>query len=445
MCLLDSLPINTTTAVIRRQTGIVSSSIRDSEIGCTLSKSFCATASFIPECVRVKINDIVMRSHIIIKSLQYLPSLLFGLLFGVSVTILFVYQQCFQIERKFSPRLAIETTTYDSSRDADTLHAMYESELHLSDIKSVLVDDLDLDENRSDALQVPTNYVNKTVANQLKKSTRILCWILSQPNNHETRARHIKKTWGKHCNKFLVMSSKRDDKISAIGLNVTEQRDYLWQKTKEAFKYVYTHHLNDADWFFKGDDDTYANIENMRYFLQSYSTDDPIYFGYKFKVIVQPQGYFSGGAGYVLSKKALIKFIEEALPNPKLCKQEDTGAEDAEIGVCMQNVHVYAGDTRDSLGRGRFFIHSPVDHLRQNNVDKTYWYWRNQFYKTDEGLDCCSDRAISWHYVTPEQFYYLDSFLFKLRVYGRVVYPEELPKKVNFTEVVKALELEVPE
>lgn len=385
-----------------------------------------------------------MRAHAAIKFLQYIPSLLFGLLFGVTVTILFVYQQCYSIEiqRKFSPRL--ETTTGDAARVADTVHAMYETEMHLNDIRSILVDDLDADETGADHPPPPKKFTNKTLANQLKKSTRILCWILSHPENHEYRARHIKNTWGKHCNKFLVMSSQRDDAVSAIGLNVTEKRDYLWQKTKEAFKYVYKHHLHEADWFFKADDDTYANIENMRYFLQSYSSDDPIYFGYKFKVIVR-QGYFSGGAGYVLSKKALTKFIEEALPDPKLCKEADTGAEDAELGVCMERVHVYAGDSRDSMGRGRFFIHSPVDHLRQNNVDKTYWYWRNQFYSSDEGLDCCSDRAISWHYVTPAQFYYLDFFLFKFRVYGRVEYPEELPKKANFTEVVKELELAVPE
>jgi len=41
-----------------------------------------------------------------------------------------------------------------------------------------------------------------------------------------------------------------------VKLPVKEGRNYLWSKTKEASRYVYEHHFEEADWFFKADDDT---------------------------------------------------------------------------------------------------------------------------------------------------------------------------------------------
>lgn len=34
----------------------------------------------------------------------------------------------------------------------------------------------------------------------------------------------------------------------------------------------------------------------------------------------------------MLSREALRKFVEEAIPNPKKCRQDHAGAEDVEIG-----------------------------------------------------------------------------------------------------------------
>ena len=44
------------------------------------------------------------------------------------------------------------------------------------------------------------------------------------------------------------------------------------------------------------------------------------------------QGYFSGGAGYVLSKEALKRFTQVGLKNSTLCKEDDIGAEDVNMG-----------------------------------------------------------------------------------------------------------------
>lgn len=92
----------------------------------------------------------------------------------------------------------------------------------------------------------------------------------------------------------------------------------------------------------------------MRYMPTAYSPNDPIYFHKKIK---EPIGHFHGGAGYVMSKEALKRFVTEALPDEEKCRQEDDGQEDDQLGTCMLNVGVYPRDARD---REELFFHLQV-------------------------------------------------------------------------------------
>ena len=120
---------------------------------------------------------------------------------------------------------------------------------------------------------------------------------------------------------------------------------------------MYDHHFYDADWFLKADDDTYVILENLRYFLSGENYSQPIYFGQRFKPYVK-QGYASGGGGYVLSKEALRRYGTMGFNNSAVCR-EDKGAEDIEMGKCLQNLGVHLKPSLDALGRTRFHCFPP--------------------------------------------------------------------------------------
>ena len=247
---------------------------------------------------------------------------------------------------------------------------------------------------------------------------RVLCWVLTSPSNFQTKAKAVKETWGKRSNKILFMSSEEDPSLPSIKLpNVKEGRDELWGKTREAFRYIWENYRDDYDCFYKADDDTYAIMENMRYFLSAYDTNEPMWFGYKFKAIVK-QGYFSGGSGYILSKEALRRFAEIGYHDPTKCRSDHHGAEDVEMGKCMENLKVKAMDTRDSKGRNRFFPLSTANSifLKKSNS----WNWGNMYFPIiEEGLPgCCSDSAISFHYIDETQMYAHDYLIYQLKPYG---------------------------
>ena len=61
------------------------------------------------------------------------------------------------------------------------------------------------------------------------------------------------------------------------------------------------------------------------------------------------------------------------------------GNEDVEMGKCMQSVGVVAGDSRDDLGKERFFplIMEQVLSWR-TSVGKDFWYGKYLYYPSKE-------------------------------------------------------------
>ncbi|XDV34556.1 hypothetical protein PO909_004707 [Leuciscus waleckii] len=247
----------------------------------------------------------------------------------------------------------------------------------------------------------------------LSQKVRVLCWVMTQPQHLESRTQHVRDTWGKRCNIILYMSSKQSD-FPTVGLNVSEGRSQLYWKTIRAFQHIHKHHLDDADWFLKADDDTFVVLENLRYGLSKHNTEEPLFFGRRFTPFVK-QGYMSGGAGYVLSKEALRRFVKGFADG--LCTH-NTELEDTGLGQCMETMKVRTGDSRDVMRRQTFHPYPPDYYLPRQLPRRRPWYLLYEHYNPVEGPGCCSDLAISFHYIDAVGMHTLEYYTYHLRPYG---------------------------
>ena len=220
---------------------------------------------------------------------------------------------------------------------------------------------------------------------------KILCMVLTSPLRLQNWAVDgVESTWGQRCDKLVFVSSKKVENISSnlvIDCQCTEGYDYLWGKVKNGFRFVHKHfNQGNYDWFVKADDDTYIIVDNLRQMLSRFDSSQPLVFGRRISAHIT-EGYMAGGSGYVLSKSALAKLVNEQLNQPfkgKCKPKRERGVEDVEMGVCLHASQVDFVDTRDPIDHLETFIpHDPIESLTVQH-NESFWlhifnYYRNTY------------------------------------------------------------------
>lgn len=347
-----------------------------------------------------------------------------GFLFGVLFALLFgETRKCLNLTSRVYEVFGIRTDNTQTQLSLDIRKTQCPNEgLRMLDAKQRNI--AGKDQQSSDTVKAsidrPTTGIaegirkdDTRVADLLAGKVRILCWVMTQPKSLETRARHIQVTWGRKCDKLLFFSSVTNTTFPTIGVNTTEGRNMLTQKTMKAFKYVYDHYLDDYDWFMRADDDTYVVMENLRYLLSEQDPNGDLYFGRHLKKLV-PGGYFSGGPGIIIGKEAL-KRLGKHINDPKICPQKKGSDDDVFIGDCMYNLGISIGNTTDLLGKTRFHCIKLSDHM-QGKYDQ--WFLDNDTNWARWGMSSFSRHPIGFHYVTRDQFYEIEYFLYHAKPYG---------------------------
>uniref|UniRef100_A0A1I8F8R7 Glycoprotein-N-acetylgalactosamine 3-beta-galactosyltransferase 1 n=1 Tax=Macrostomum lignano TaxID=282301 RepID=A0A1I8F8R7_9PLAT len=127
--------------------------------------------------------------------------------------------------------------------------------------------------------------------------------------------------------------------------------------------YIYEHYLNDYDFFLKADDDCLYHSDNLRYFLRNTKATEPgRRSGRTPRMVTCPEA-----AATSLSRAAVKALVEKGLQKENNFCRKHGGAEDVNMGNCLENVAVSILDSIDEKGRERFHPFDAASHIDYAN------------------------------------------------------------------------------
>ncbi|XP_017086308.1 glycoprotein-N-acetylgalactosamine 3-beta-galactosyltransferase 1 [Drosophila eugracilis] len=247
---------------------------------------------------------------------------------------------------------------------------------------------------------------------------RIFCIVIAYAYRHDHCAIHVHRTWVKHCDHYLFVSDNSHPYLEpAVFMNLHGR----WHELRAYLEYVYKYHFHQGDWFLLANDDNFVVVENLRHMLKSYSPNELIYFGCKLRT---PNGlaYMFPGSGIVLSGAALKRFVLTALTNESICSSEEKGNDATEeLGRCLTNINVIAGDSRDEFQGHRFLPFEAEVHLggKLNESIEEHERFLKHSYEPVINLSLpVSLRLICFHLTNIYNIYDFYYFVYRTRIFG---------------------------
>ena len=149
----------------------------------------------------------------------------------------------------------------------------------------------------------------------------LLVGVLTQQEYLSTRAKVLYETWGKEVDKLILFVGE-DCNISAdlSHLPIVKLEgvpDHVYPPLKKAFavmKYMYSHHVNEFNWFIRADDDMYLRADKLIDLLNRMNPYEQVYLGragagrkedLERLELLPHERYCMGGPGVILSNGAM--------------------------------------------------------------------------------------------------------------------------------------------
>lgn len=238
---------------------------------------------------------------------------------------------------------------------------------------------------------------------ELSHRVRVYCIIMVQPKGllHWATA---KDTWSKHCDRAVFYTSESAKALEAVDLKEQDE----WVKLRKALKHAYDN-ASDLRWFFVARPTTFAIIENLKYLVLNKDPDQPFYIGHTLKS--GELEYVEYDSGIVLSLEALRRLVA-IFQNEDECPERGSAlwklSEEKQLAVCLKYTGVFAENGEDSRGKG-LFTSKAVGSLISASLAQN---------SPDVIESCCSDMAITFGGMTPNQMHVMMYGVYRLRPYG---------------------------
>lgn len=245
--------------------------------------------------------------------------------------------------------------------------------------------------------------LSESQTQELKDQVRVYCVIMVQPKILVYWAAAM-ATWSKHCDKAVFYTSESSKALEAVDL---QERDG-WARLCKALKHAYEN-AGDLRWFFVAQPMTFAIIENLKYLLLTKDPSEPFYMGNAMKS--GELEYVAYESGIVLSYEALKRFVR-VLDDKSKCPIQVNRlwklSEDKQLAMCLKYTGVFAENGEDARGMGLFNGKS-LDALIKESM-------KNNPKNVVDG--CCSDFAVTFNGMTPNQMQVMMYGVYRLRPYG---------------------------
>ncbi|CAI9608343.1 unnamed protein product [Staurois parvus] len=239
---------------------------------------------------------------------------------------------------------------------------------------------------------------------ELSESIQVYCIILVRPKDLSLWAA-ARTTWSKHCDKADFYSSEHMKVFDSIVLDSND----MWVMMRKAIQMAYKNHKDKYNWFFISQPSTFAIIENLKYFLLKKDPSEPFYIGHTVKD--GDLDYVNIAGGIVLSLECVNRFVD-LMNKPDKCPE--TGSiiwkvsEDKQLAMCLKHKGVLAENAEDSEGKNVFNTKSVGTLIKEAMA--------NDPQKVVEG--CCSDMAITFSGLSPNNMQVMMYGVYRLRAYG---------------------------